>query len=372
MNRLLQVLFLLVLLVGVTLVAQEAPENIPIIEPAGGDNPTGGTYCFMGYVPKDVNALWHIVGSRWREALAHPKNVVLQEAEREFTKKGMVFYAMNLGECFFVPPGMKAYVPLIAEEVVKSDGARNEGGTNATSNEAAIDTPPIVSDSILLGVFFLFVVVLTIFVIIEVKRDRTNRLEALNWERDHPAEAGPPVIEGGMEQIRAVDRIEVATGLLQDVAAASFVPDSKPREYRVIGEIVRGVLNGTGMVQYDGIDPQERVFTDTPAVRALMEHIPTGQRVHRFVLWACANGAWSQMIGGDGLTFTPTLDQNGLQIRLQTPIVQATAADVQKYGEPDYDPRYDTVAAAMGRNEPLVHLAADLPRRNRVFIGGER
>lgn len=358
----------LLALMGIFSLAQE--HQIRAIAP-GEDNPTGGWYVFSGDDVPRVNALWHVVGPRWREALDHPNNGNIKATWRESQRQGMTYYFVQKEEQFFVPPGMRAKVFLIAEAERVSE---EKGGSG-------VNPPP--APSINAGLYTLgFILGLLIFLLfwrLNVLRKRAEakmyqgqmQAEAEQARRNDPEGSGPPIVPGGMNSIPAEFQVDIATEHLQNIAARTFVPNSKPRDYHVVGDVVRGTLDGEGFVEYNDGKPKVRVFNATPAFRALMEHIPTGQRIYRYALWACVNGAYSNLAGGESLTFTPTIDQNGLQVRL-APVLSATAEEISKYGTAEYDARHDSVALLLGRPETVEHAAASMPRRARVFMSSVR
>ena len=294
----------------------------PQVIKMGEENPTGGTYCFMGYIPQ-TNALWHIVGAQWRTALAHERNNPIHEGWREYTRDGVLYYHMGVGECFFVPPGTKAQVPLLKHISIETE---EKNGDN--------QSPPITHPELWMNILIPLAVLALFFLLYWgmyeglswligfLSRDKEKAI--LNDEeyqhRHDPEGGGPPVFQGGIETFEEKDQFGFAQLRFQEIAASTFVGDSRPQEYRLLGDITHGVLNGVGFVEYADISPQERVFRNTPAVQVLVEHIPTSQRIFRHMLWACANGAWSGMIGS--LVFTPVFDwETGAGLKMVPPVV---------------------------------------------------
>ena len=322
------------------LVAQELK---PMIIPAGGENITGGTYCFGDVDTKKVNALWHVVGPEWQEALAAPENfeltLDLNGKPREFVRKGVVYYAVAPRECLYIPSPIRARVDIIADLPPENPTIRITGfNTPKPASPWYKDWQNIP----MIGTLVVLIVLMTLM----IKDSRKLRIEKLDrqirenaeaerreWDRNHPAEAGPPVVEGGVNAVPQQDRYTAIVGELSQVAATSF-PGTVPSEWRVVGDIVRGhLVNCDGMVRYrTGTEPAMRHFTNEPAFEALMEHIPTGERHRKYVLWACLNGCWLNMVDGM-LNFVPDTSRAGNPVVL-SPIVLAEQTDIARYGEP--------------------------------------
>lgn len=198
------------------------------------------------------------------------------------------------------------------------------------------------------------------------RRKQKRRYE--EWEFNNPTLSGPPVVEGGVGAVPQQERYSRIVAELATTATMS-APGTIPSEWRVVGDIVRGhLVDCEGMVRYrEGTEPALRHFNNEPAFRALMEHTPTGERHQKYVLWACMNGCWLNMVEGT-LNFVPDTSESGRTITL-SPIVLAEEGDIAKYGEPLYDPRHDRLALLIGREEAVDHAIADLPRRRgHIFI----
>lgn len=341
MRRMFQLLVALVLLLGVTIPLAAQEDRVEIIF-AGEPNTTGGTYCFGGDDVRRVNALWHVVGSKWREALKASENAGLREPlygkARESIRDGVTYYAVAKGECFFVPAPITARVDLFYHfEPAMKDG-------NAPPRP---DTPAPVPNprpnpnwwDIATGIILMTGICLVVWW--DRRRAKAEReriaAEMAEWERTHPAEAGPPVITGGFEALPQYTRYDTVVDQLRQTASISS-PGTVRRDWRVVDDIVRGRLqNCDGMVTYsEGTEPQKRHFTDEPAFRALMEHIPTGDRSMKFILWACMNGCWTGMVEGT-LNFVPDTNQAGEPVLL-SPVVLATDEQVRQYGDSLYGP----------------------------------
>lgn len=391
MNRTLTCLFVsLVLLLGtMSLAAQEEKMGVTF---AGDYNAVGGTYCFGGDDAKSINALWHVVGSRWRIALAAPENKDLRQSlrgkAREFTTQdGNTYYTIDQGECFFVPAPMRARVDLMSPIIENGGGDR--GDVNSTPSPAPAPTPklkPII--------FWLIIALLCLagwlFFASERRKEQIakNREEAdremearireleekseadkREWERNHPVESGPPVVAGGVEAVPRRERLAAVISEFSRTAAVSSL-GTIASEWRVIGNIIHGrLVNCYGGVRYNtGSTPQPRHFVNEPALKALMEHVPTGERHMKFILWGCLNGCWTSMVEG-ALNFIPDTNETGEPVVFR-PVVLAEPDDVAQYGKPVYDPRHDLVAAVAGREEAFEHFIDQLPnRRSRVFMG---
>ncbi len=361
----------LALLLG-ALMPLVAQDDIHTIMP-GEENLTGGDYCFNTNDAQKVNALWHIVGSQWRVALAAPENELLRDPirgkAREFVRDGQTFYSVMPKECFYVPAGMKARVPLFA---LTTPSMTTTTITSVTTTKAWWQQDPV---WILIGI----TVILGLILVVGSQIRRIQRVELAHqeeekrqadlreWERNNPTISGPPVVEGGFDAIPPQDRYTAVNDELARTGAVSL-PGSAPREWKVVGDIVLGrIVNSDGTVTYGaGATPQERHFTDERAFRALMEHIPTGERHLKFVLWACMNGCWSNMVEG-AINFVPDTTTAGKPVCL-SPLVVANASEIARYGEPEYDARHDLAAAVAGRKESVQHLLEKMPRRSRVFV----
>lgn len=330
---------------GLLVLAQESDRTEIIF--AGESNESGGTYCFGGVDARRVNALWHVAGKEWRTALADPQNEKLRSLldgkRRESVRDGVTYYAVAQQECFFVPAPIKARVDLFTH-------VTSNGGSGSSENRPLKGNPipdqPSGFEMWLRSIDMAFwSVVLAIALIaigyaylrgslaarrktreeydetirgireshqLELERMQTTldgeRAEHAQvrqeWELNNPERAGEPVIEGGLDSFPREERHEVATHRLQEFAAMN-APGTLPREWRVEGDVVEGVINGSGYVEYGTGEPQLRNFNNTRAFQALMEHIPTGERVRRTALWICCNGAYRDMLGGEHFIFTP-------------------------------------------------------------------
>ncbi len=297
-------LALLLAVVSTTpLVAQDWDKNRTVI-PAGAENKTGGDYCFVGYESDTVNALWHVVGSQWRVALADPENWQLRELldgkPREFLKNGVVMYNVVLGECFFVPAPIKAFVPL----VVRGPKPATSTGTGGNPPD-----PGFKFSSLYWGVpNWVWITLLTLVVVVALV------MAIHDWLRNDPTRVGAGRVreEGIHTPNQALEHF--------DIELSREFGERLP-----IINLVRG--RGYGFTRITDIARKYFPrFLNGEQVWEVTARRPNGEQVVRYSLMGCANDVRNGggMVPGIGFRFVPEENVTNQIIQPPAPATQVT------------------------------------------------